>query len=126
MKMAAAGRKIQIQDPMSTATSTPSITTKPIDQEGVLYQRRAFSALPLLVRQAEAGQTIHYEHLTRELGMPNPRNLNYVLGSIGTSLRNLGQLWGQEIPAVQALVTNKASGLRAPYTATQTAAGASV
>ena len=77
------------------ATSTPSITTKPIDQEGLLYQRRAFSALPLLVRQAEAGQTIHYGQLARELGMPNPRNLNHVLGSIGTSLRNLGQLWGE-------------------------------
>ena len=57
---------------MSTATSTSSIMTKPIDQEGVLYQRRAFSALPLLVRQAEAGRTIHYEQLARELGMPNP------------------------------------------------------
>ena len=84
---------------------------KPIDQEGVLYQRRAFLALPLLVRQAEAGQTIHYEQLSSELGMPNPRNLNYVLGSMGTSLLHLGQLWGQEIPAIQALVTNKASGL---------------
>ena len=29
---------------------------KLIDQGGALYQRRAFSALPLLVRQAEAGQ----------------------------------------------------------------------
>ena len=112
MTMAAAGRKIQqIQDPMSMATSTTSITAKPIGQEGILYQRRAFSALPLLVRQAEAGQTIHYEQLARELGMPNPQNLNYVLGSIGTSLQNLSQLWGQEIPAIQALVTNKASGL---------------
>ena len=111
MTMAAAGRKIQIQDPMSMATSTTSITAKPIDQEGILYQRRAFSAIPLLVRQAEAGKTIHYEQLARELGMPNPQNVNYVLGSIGTSLHNLGQLWGQEIPAIQALVTNKASGL---------------
>ena len=93
------------------ATATPSITTQPIDQDGILYQRRAFLALPLLVRQAEAGQTIHYQQLARELGMPNPRNLNYVLGSIGTSLRELGQLWREEIPAIQALVTNKASGL---------------
>ena len=90
---------------------TTVVLAKPIDQEGVLYQRRAFSALPLLVRQAQAGRTIHYEQLARELGMPNPRNLNYVLGSIGTSLQNLGQLWGEEIPAIQALVTNKSSGL---------------
>ena len=101
---------MQIQEPMSTATNTPSIA-KPIDQDGALYQRRAFSALPLLVRQAEAGQTIHYEQLASELGMPNPRNLNYVLGSIGTSLLHLGQLWGQTIPAIQAVVTNKTSGL---------------
>ena len=93
------------------ATSTTSIMAKPIDQDGKLYQRRAFSALPLLVRQAEAGQIIPYGRLARELEMSNPRNLNHVLGSIGTSLRNLGQLWGQEIPAIQALVTNKDSGL---------------
>ena len=90
---------------------TTVVITKSIAQEGVLYQRRAFLALPLLVRQAEAGQTIHYEQLASELGMPNPRNLNYVLGSIGTSLLHLGQLWGHEIPAIQALVTNKSSGL---------------
>ena len=93
------------------ARRSTSITSKPIDKEGQLYQQRAFLALPLLVRQAEAGQTIHYEQLANELGMPNPQNLNYVLGSIGTSLQNLGQLWEQEIPAIQALVTNKASGL---------------
>ena len=93
------------------SSHTTAAVAKPIDQEGVLYQRRAFLALPLLVRQAEAGQTIHYGQLARELGMPNPRNLNHVLGSIGTSLLHLGQLWGHEIPAIQALVTNKDSGL---------------
>ena len=93
------------------SSHTTVAVAKPIDQEGVLYQRRAFLALPLLVRQAEAGQTIHYGQLARELGMPNPRNLNHVLGSIGTSLLHLGQLWGHEIPPIQALVTNKDSGL---------------
>ena len=113
MTMAAADRKIQIQDPISMARNTAS-TAKPIDQEGLLYQRRALLALPILVRQAEAGRTIHYGQLARELEMPNPQNLNYVLGSIGISLQNLGQLWGQEIPAIQALVTNKARGLPGP------------
>ena len=101
---------MQTQDPMSTATYAPFIA-KPIDQDGALYQRRAFSALPLLVRQAEAGQTIHYKQLASELGMPNPRNLNHVLGSIGNSLQHLGQLWRQTVPPIQAVVTNKASGL---------------
>ena len=93
------------------ARRSTSITSKPIDKEGQLYQQRALLALPLLVRQAEAGQTLHYGKLANELGMPNPRNLNRVLGSIGTSLQTLGQRWGQEIPAIQALVTNKNSGL---------------
>jgi len=48
-----------------------------------LYQERARAALPLLVRQAQAGAPIFYSDLADELGMPNPRNLNYVLGSIG-------------------------------------------
>ena len=93
------------------ARRSTSTTSKPIDKEGKLYQQRAFLALPLLVRQAEAGQPINYGQLANELGMPNPRNLNHVLGSIGTSLQNLGQLWGQDIPAINVLVTNKASGL---------------
>jgi alkylated DNA nucleotide flippase Atl1 len=44
-----------------------------------LYQKRAKTALPYLVRQAKAGQKIYYSDLAKEIGMPNPRNLNYVL-----------------------------------------------
>ncbi len=51
-----------------------------------LYQKRARLTLPLLVRQAKAEEPITYENLASELGMPNPRNLNYVLGSIGKAL----------------------------------------
>jgi hypothetical protein len=43
-----------------------------------LYQERARRALPLLVRQAQAGAPIHYSELAEELGMPNPRNLSGV------------------------------------------------
>jgi len=46
-----------------------------------LYQERARRAMPILVRQALAGETIYYQDLADELGMPNPRNLNFVLGS---------------------------------------------
>ncbi len=52
-----------------------------------LYQERARKALPLLVRQALANQPILYSDLAQELDMPNPRNLNYVLGSIGYTLQ---------------------------------------
>ena len=76
-----------------------------------LYQERARAAFPILVRQAEAGQPIFYSNLAEELGMPNPRNLNYVLGSIGRSIENLSKAWNEEIPPIQCLVVNKNTGL---------------
>lgn len=76
-----------------------------------LYQERARQAFPLLVRQAEAGQTVFYSSLAEELGMPNPRNLNYVLGSIGQTLENLSKVWKEPIPPIQCLVINKVTGL---------------
>lgn len=72
-----------------------------------LYQRRARKALPLLVRQAQLQRTIYYWELASELGMPNPRNLNYPLGSIGQALMNLSAEWDEPIPAIQCLVINK-------------------
>lgn len=76
-----------------------------------LYQQRARKALPLLVRQAHAGEPITYESLAAELSMPNPRNLNYVLGSIGQALNNLAESWENDVPPIQCLVVNKGSGL---------------
>jgi hypothetical protein len=43
--------------------------------------------------------------------MPNPRNLNYVLGSIGQTVIELSNSWKEEVPPIQALVINKATGL---------------
>jgi hypothetical protein len=85
-----------------------------IDPHGELYQRRGFAALPVLVRQAHAGQTIYYGELAAELGIPNPRTLNFVLGAVGTSLVALGRQWGEEIPTLQALVINRAEGIPGP------------
>lgn len=76
-----------------------------------LYQQRARAAFPLLVRQAEAGNTIFYSDLATELGMPNPRNLNFVLGSIGQTMENLSKQWGKRVPPIQFLVVNRATGL---------------
>src|SRR5690606_5428016 len=76
-----------------------------------LYQQRARKALPILVRQALACTPITYEDLADELAMPNPRNLNYVLGSIGTALGNLSEDWEEEVPPVQCLVVNKTTRL---------------
>lgn len=75
------------------------------------YQQKARAALPLLVRQAKAQRTIYYSDLADELGMPNPRNLNFVLGSVGQSILQLGRERVEEIPPIQCLVVNQADGL---------------
>jgi hypothetical protein len=76
-----------------------------------LYQQRARAALPLLVRQAKAQQTIYYSDLAEEMDMPNPRNLNFVLGSVGQSLIQLAKERGEEIPPIQCLVVNRTDDL---------------
>lgn len=76
-----------------------------------LYQQRAREALPLLVRQAEAGTTVYYSELAEELGMPNARNLNYPLGAIGDALEELSEKWGEKVPVLQCLVVNKTTEL---------------
>jgi hypothetical protein len=76
-----------------------------------LYLERARVTLPYLVRQAKAGQTIYYSDLAEEVGIPNPRNLNYVLGSIGNALVALGKSAKTEIPPIQCVVVNKSQGL---------------
>jgi hypothetical protein len=92
-------------------TDGTAMIAKGIDRNGELYQQRAFDALPLLVRQSQVGQTIFYGELSDEMKMPNARNLNFVLGAIGTSLTALGKSWGEEVPPLQALVVNRATGL---------------
>jgi hypothetical protein len=72
-----------------------------------LYQQRAREALPILVRQAFGCEPIFYQELADEMGMPNPRNLNFVLGSVGQSLIELGTRWGEAIPPIQCLVINQ-------------------
>lgn len=76
-----------------------------------LYQQRARQALPLLVRHALAQSHVYYGQLSQELGMPNARNLNYVLGCIGTTLKHLADDWGEEIPLIQSLVIGRSTGL---------------
>lgn len=76
-----------------------------------LYLERARDAFPMLVRQAVANETIYYSDLADELKMANPRNLNYVLGAIGKSIKELATEWKEEIPPLQCLVVNKNTGL---------------
>ena len=72
-----------------------------------LYIKRAKIAFPILVRQAKADKTIYYSDLAKEMGMPNARNLNFVLGAIGDSLKDLENNTGKEIPLLNCLVVNK-------------------
>jgi hypothetical protein len=72
-----------------------------------LFQLRARTTLPYLVRQAKAGKIIFYSELAIEIGIQNPRNLNYILGYIGTALKNLDS----SIPQIQCLVINKQTNL---------------
>jgi len=76
-----------------------------------LYQQRAREALPLLVRQALVGEKIFYSQLADEMKMPNARNLNFVLGCIGSTLIELGEEHDIDIPPIQCLVVNKATEL---------------
>jgi len=75
------------------------------------YQLRARATLPILVRQAHACAKITYGVLAAELGMSNPRTLNYPLGSIGKALVKLSKEWKEEIPVIQCLVVNQGTGL---------------
>ena len=43
--------------------------------------------------------------------MPNPRNLNFVLGCIGQSMELLSESWKEKVPPIQCLVVGKATGL---------------
>ena len=43
--------------------------------------------------------------------MPNPRNLNYILGSIGQALVRLSKHWKEKVPPIQCLVVSKATGI---------------
>ncbi len=76
-----------------------------------LYQQRARAVLPVLVRQAKATQKIYYGDLAAEVSIPNPRNLNYPLGSIGNALKSLSKKWAIKIPQIQCIVVNKGSEL---------------
>ncbi|MDR2577263.1 MAG: hypothetical protein LBC70_00425 [Chitinispirillales bacterium] len=76
-----------------------------------LFQQRAVKALPILVQQASDSEIITYSDLADKLEMPNPRNLNYVLGYIGDILQDLSKKWKEKIPPIQSLVVNKNSNM---------------
>jgi hypothetical protein len=90
-----------------------------------LYQKRARTALPILVRQAQLRKKIYYHQLAAEIGMSNPRNLNSVLTCIGKALNLLEKTSGFNIPPIQLFVINKTTkspGFGANYAVSKNAA----
>ena len=71
-----------------------------------ITERQARLILPILVRQALAGQPITYGQISEELGMGHSYLGNH-LGIIADALNKLAQRWGEEIPPIQALVLRK-------------------
>ncbi|RZM13892.1 MAG: hypothetical protein EOO88_44425 [Pedobacter sp.] len=92
-------------------TPTAKQTNSVLLQGNKLYQQRARLTLPYLVRQAKAGKPIYYSVLAEELGMPNARNLNYPLGTIGNALSTLSKQLAASIPPIQCVVVNKTTNL---------------
>lgn len=84
------------------------------------YQATARKIFPILVRQAKARQLITYGTLAKEIGMPNPRNMNFPLGCIGDALIILSRIKNKNIPALQLIVVGKSNHVpgtgAAPYT----------
>ena len=86
---------------------TAALASSELKSGEKLYLKRARRAFPFLVSLAKAGKTIYYSDLAKILEMPNPRNLNFVLGAIGSALQEMGERKDTKIPAIQSLVVNK-------------------
>jgi hypothetical protein len=71
-----------------------------------ITERQARLILPLLVRQALAGQHICYGQIADELDIGHSY-LGDHLGIIADALNALARQWGEEIPPIQALVLRK-------------------
>lgn len=89
---------------------TVNQTATGFGDESKLYQKRARQALPLLVAHAKAKTTVTYGQFAKEMKMLNPRNLNWVLGALGSELQILEKKWNEEIPPLNCLVLNKNDG----------------
>lgn len=75
-----------------------------------LYQTRARAILPILVRQAGAGEKLTYGDLGEELDLHH-RVIKRPLGCIADTLLKLGEQWPEKIPDIQGLVVNKQTDL---------------
>lgn len=77
------------------------------------YEQRARMILPVLVRQAQAGQPITYMALSREMGIHH-HVFSYPLGTVAEALQDLSQQWGEPVPALTSMVINQDTGRPGP------------
>ncbi|GFM33266.1 hypothetical protein [Desulfovibrio subterraneus] len=80
--------------------------------------RVARLALPILIATAQCGQKITYKQLAEELcerhGEVIKRRMTiygYPVGRIGWAMEMLSKEWGEQVPPINALVVNAATGL---------------
>ena len=101
---------IQKTEKGTSSSSTIKESTKQATEIGIdgdkPYQQRARQALPILVEYAKKEESVTYNELAKKLNMPNPRNLNFVLGAVGNALNQLSTVIDIEIPFINTLVVN--------------------
>ena len=75
------------------------------------HQVVAREALPILIKKAKVGETINYSTLTDKLGIsPYEYPMPKMLGSIVTTLAELGVKWQEDLPRLTALVVKRSTG----------------
>ena len=95
---------------MTHNRKTAAIAQSILSGHDALYIRRAREVMPVLVRLARVERTITYGNLAKFFAIPNARNLNYVLGSIGATLDELSAEFSSRIPPLQSIVVNAGTG----------------
>ena len=75
------------------------------------HQEIAREVLPLLIEKAKARETINYGDLAYKFEIsPFGYPMSQMLGSIGTTLSELGETWQEDIPHITALVVKSGTG----------------
>ena len=75
------------------------------------HQEVARKALPILIEKAKVGETINYGTLADKLGIsPHEYPMPQMLGSIVTTLSELGEEWHEDLPRLTALVVRASNG----------------
>lgn len=92
---------------LGTRSATAAVARSIQSGHPAPYVERAKRAIPVLIERALLGMTVRYQELANELGVERGRNMNYVLGCVGSSLDELAEKLDEDIPLLQSLVVNQ-------------------